>query len=105
MEAARWVPWLWASLSTVAFVVLWFWEVNRVLKDRNSTVESAATQRTVYQRRARAVPGNPETLAVLKRSESILRQAVDLYNEALRKPWRLLPGLLMGFRFYKEGQL
>ena len=46
--------------------------------------------------------GDPEAAAVLQRSESILRQAVDLYNKALRTPWRFLPGIIMGFRFYQE---
>ena len=63
-----WLPWLWAAVSTAAFIALWFWEVRRVLGDRRSTVDSAA----------------------------------DLYNKALRTPWRFLPGIIMGFRFYQE---
>lgn len=97
-----WLPWLWAAVSTAAFIALWFWEVHRVLRDRRSTVDSAADQRAVFRRRAKAVPGDPEAAAVLQRSESILRQAVDLYNKALRTPWRFLPGIIMGFRFYQE---
>lgn len=92
-----WLPWLWAAVSTAAFVA-----VRRVLRDRRSTVDSAADQRAVFRRRAKAVPGDPEAAAVLQRSESILRQAVDLYNKALRTPWRFLPGIIMGFRFYQE---
>ena len=28
-----WLPWLWAAVSTAAFIALWFWEVHRVLGD------------------------------------------------------------------------
>ena len=39
-----------------------------------------------------------ELLEVLRRSESIYRQAAEHYNTALCKPWAYLPGRLLGFR-------
>ena len=41
---SSWVAWLIAAVSTTAFLVLWFWEVRRVLRSRRSVVESAAAQ-------------------------------------------------------------
>ena len=43
------------------------------------------------------------TAAVLERSESIYRQAVDHYNQTLRKPWVYPPAALMGFRIIQNG--
>ena len=97
-----WIPWLLAIISTGAFVALWFWEARRVLNARRSTVESAAAQLAACQRRAGEARGDPDAAAVLARSESIWHQAVDLYNEALRKPWLYLPGTIMGFEIKKE---
>ena len=31
---SSWVAWLIAAVSTTAFLVLWFWEVRRVLRSR-----------------------------------------------------------------------
>ena len=45
-----WVAWLIAAVSTTAFLVLWFWEVRRVLRSRRSVVESAAAQLAACRR-------------------------------------------------------
>ena len=71
---SSWVAWLIAAVSTTAFLVLWFWEVRRVLRSRRSVVESAAAQLSVCR-----------------------RQAVAHYNDTLCKPWCRLPGHLLGF--------
>ena len=84
-----WVAWLIAAVSTTAFLVLWFWEVRRVLRSRRSVVESAAAQLAACRRQAAA--------QILARSESIYRQAVAHYNDTLCKPWCRLPGHLLGF--------
>ena len=80
-----WVAWLIAAVSTTAFLVLWFWEVRRVLR-------SAACRR-----QAAGVRYDPELAQILARSESIYRQAVAHYNDTLCKPWCRLPGHLLGF--------
>ena len=91
-----WFPWLIALSSTTLCLFLWFRDVRRIMTSRKSTVESAAGQLAVCRRKAAdAQSGSAE---VLKRSESIYRQAVDLYNAALHKPWICLPAALMGFR-------
>ena len=49
-----WVAWLIAAVSTTAFLVLWFWEVRRVLRSRRSVVESAAAQLALLLHMSRA---------------------------------------------------
>ena len=92
-----WVAWLIAAVSTTAFLVLWFWEVQRVLRSRRSVVESAAAQLSACRRQAAGVRYDPELAQILARSESIYRQAVAHYNDTLCKPWCYLPGHLLGF--------
>lgn len=101
----KWMPnlilWCVAIVSTVAAVVLWFREVRRLLQSGKSTVESAAGQLRVSRLKA-AEENNPESAEVLKRSESIYRQAVEYYNATLQKPWIYLPGRLMGYKKEEE---
>ena len=40
----QWLPWLIAFISLEVFIALWFWEVNREMLSRKSTVESARAQ-------------------------------------------------------------
>ena len=95
---SSWIAWIIALVCAVAFVALWFREAHHVLRTRKSTVESAAGQLAVC--REKAVNGNadPDTAAILERSENIYRQAVILYNDAVGKPWNSLPAMLMGFK-------
>ena len=93
-----WIAWLIASISTAAFVSLWFWEVRRILNDRKSTVDSAAGQLDAFRRRAAETCCDGELTQILRRSESIYHQAVDNYNRTFSCPWLYLPARLMGFR-------
>ena len=77
-----WIAWLIAAVCAAAFVALWFWEVRRMLTGRQSIVDSAASQVTAFHRRLAQTPADREAAAVLYRSESIYRQAVDNYNRA-----------------------
>ena len=78
----QWLPWLIAFISLEAFIALWFWEVNREMLSRKSTV---------------AHPEGEEYAAVLTRRESIFQQSVDHYNELFQRPWIGFPGRLLGF--------
>ena len=100
---SSWVAWLIAAVSTTAFLVLWFWEVRRVLRSRRSVVESAAAQLSACRRQAAGVRYDPELAQILARSESIYRQAVEHDHQALRQPWNCLPAALMGFRMIENG--
>ena len=95
---SSWIAWIIALISTTAFVVLWFREVRYVLTKRKSTVESAAGHLAVCREKVSSGPADPDAAAVLARSESIYRQAVTLYNDAVWKPWNSLPAMLMGFK-------
>ena len=88
---------LFAVFGIALCFYLWFRDVRRVMSERKSMVESAAIQVTVYREKALKIRGEPETAAVLERSERIYRQAVDRYNQALQKPGNYLPAHLMGF--------
>lgn len=93
-----WIPWLIAAVSTALCIFLWFRDVQRIMGDRKSTVESAARQFSACREKAAGSENSPECSAVLKRSESIYRQAVDHYCSTLYQPWIYLPAVAMGYR-------
>jgi len=93
----KWIIWLVAIASTSALVVLWFWEVRRLLRQHRSMVESARSQMDSCRRRAAGSSGDADTAQVLRRCEDIYRQAAEHYNETLRRPLIHIPGCLMGF--------
>ena len=93
-----WFGWLLAVVSTVGFVSLWFWEVRRVLRNYRSMVQCAAGQLVSCRKRLAQSQQDAALLEVLRRSESIYRQAAEHYNAALCKPWAYFPGRLLGFR-------
>ena len=92
-----------AVVSTAAFLFLWFRDVRRIMRERKSTVDSAKAQLNVFREKAHKARDDPDAAAVLERSESIYRQAVDHYNQTLRKPWVCLPAALMGFQMIQNG--
>lgn len=98
MPVLSWLACLAAIASTAVCLFLWFRDVRRVMRERQSMVKSAAGQLTVYRERLCRNPDDPETAAVLERSERIYRQAVDTYNQTLQKLWVCLPAALMGFK-------
>lgn len=93
-----WIAWLIAAVCAAAFVALWSWEVRRMLTGRQSIVDSAASQVTAFRRRLAQTPADREAAAVLYRSESIYRQAVDQLQPRAAPTMGLHPGRIMGFR-------
>ena len=93
-----WLGWLVAGVSTVGFVSLWFWEVRRVLRSYQSMVQSAAGQLMAYRKMLLRSQQDAALKEILRRSESIYRQAAEHYNTALCKAWAYFPGRLLGFR-------
>ena len=94
---ASWMIALVAVVSTAAFLFLWFRDVRRIMRERKSTVDSAKAQLNVFREKAHKARDDPDAAAVLERSESIYRQAVDIYNQTLQNAWNYLPARLMGF--------
>ena len=94
-----WFVWFSAVMGTAAALILWFRDVHRIMCQRQSTLQCAASQLAVCRRNAFKALADSDARAVAERSEKIYSQAVDLYNQTLRKPWYCLPALLMGFRF------
>ncbi|MBR5329498.1 MAG: hypothetical protein IKV45_04750 [Firmicutes bacterium] len=94
-----WMIGIVAIISTVICLFLWFRDVRRIMRDRKSTVESAAGQLKACRERACCNEQDLSAAEVLARSESIYQQAVAIYDRTLRKPGILLPAFLMGFRF------
>lgn len=95
-----WLGWFLAGISTAICLALWFWDVRKIMTTRRSTVDSAAGQLAVSREKART--GDPEAKEILVRSENIYRQAVELYNRAMKKPWIGLPGRLMGYQVIRK---
>lgn len=92
-----------AVISTALCIVLWFRDVRRIMKEQQSTVESARRQLVSSRARAAKARDDPDASAVLERSRNIYRQAVDHYNRTLRRPWVYPPAALMGFRMIQNG--
>lgn len=93
-----WGAWLIAIISTAVCLLFWFRDVRRIMRERKSTVEFAAAQLVSCQEMVNQATSASDAIAVLERSEDIYRQAVDIYNRTMRKPWIHLPAYLMGFR-------
>jgi len=93
-----------AVASTAICLFLWFRDARRILRERKSMVDSAAGQLASCRQKAAALCDDPEVKAVLKQSEKIYRQAVDIYNQTISKPWNYLPAVLMGFRPVGEAE-
>lgn len=97
-----WMIWVVAVAGIAVCLYLWGKDVRRVMRERKSTVESAAEQMASCRRKAAGMQYDPAVAKVVARSESIYRQSVELYHQALRKPWIGLPARLMGFRRIPE---
>ena len=97
----KWVIWLVAIASTSALVALWVWEVRQL----RSLGESARCQLAAFEKRAAEAAGNADVAEVLRRSESIYRQAAGSYNETLHRPWIYIPGRLMGFHYEEAAKV
>lgn len=100
---ASWLAPLIAILSTAICLFLWFRDVRRIMMEQKSTVESAKAQLVIFREKAQKSRDDSNVAAVLARSESIYRQAVEHYNRTLRRPWIYPPAALMGFRTIREG--
>ena len=94
------IAWLAAAVSSALCIFLWFRDVRRTMLERRRTVEFAEGQLRSNRRRAKEAGAGKDGAAVLERSVSIHRQAVDIYNHTLRKPWIYLPAIIMGFKMY-----
>ena len=66
--------------------------------ERKSTVESVAGQLAFSRKKAAEARYKPDATAVLKRSEGIYRQTVDICNKTRHKLWVFFPAFLMGFK-------
>lgn len=96
------VAWLIAGCSTTAFIVLWFCMVRRELRIKQSMLESAEIQLAIVHEQCAEAQDDPDKQGILNRSLDIYRQAIERYNETLRKPWNIVPGFLMGYRLKKD---
>ena len=92
------VAWIIAGVSTLVCLTLWFREVGRVMRERKSTVDSAAAQLEICRRRVAQSMEDADASAVLARSEDIYRQAVAQYHYQLERPLNRLPAMLLGYR-------
>lgn len=90
--------WLFAIVSMILCLYLWFRDVKRIMEERKSTVESASGQFCSCRKRVASARNDPEIKKVYERSREIYLQAVELYDLDLKKPRNYLPALLMGFR-------
>ena len=86
-----------AIVSITGYFVFWLRSVRRTMLAYQEVVDIARDQLSVWQKKAEE-NSDLETLEVLDRSEDVYRQAVNLYNDELSRPWIYLPASLMGFR-------
>ncbi len=94
-----------AGLSTAAFLTLWFVISYRELAHKKLGVAAAAEQvqmhRTLF-RQARGGPDAKTAKRMFDTSRLIYAEAAKCYNNTLKKPIYLFPGLIMGFRLLSE---
>ena len=55
-----WPIYLIAIISTVGCIILWFRDVRRVMREQESTVESAHRELAVWRDKAQKAQGDPE---------------------------------------------
>ena len=91
------LAWVIAGVSTLVCLTLWFREVGRVMRERKSTVDSAAAQLEICRRRVAQSMEDEAAAAVLARSEDIYRQAVAQYHRQLQRPFIRLPAAILGY--------
>lgn len=94
---SAWLGWLIAIISTAACLTFWFRDARRIMRKHLSMLECAAGQLSVCRKKA-ASGDQTQNAEVLQRSERIYQQALDIYNQALHKPWIGVPAYLMGYR-------
>jgi len=99
-----WIMGLIAAVSTAVCLFLWFRDVRRNMRDRQSTVESAARQLSSCRSKVISAKDDPRAADVFERSKKIYVQAVELYNQTLEKAWVFLPARLMGFRHISKDE-
>ena len=92
-----WLGWFIAIASTMACLVFWFRDVRRIMREHQSMLECARSQLSVCRKKT-AEGDQSQNAVILERSERIYRQALDIYNQTLRKPWICIPAYLMGYR-------
>lgn len=93
-----WIVWIVAAAGMAVCVYQWFGKVQRIMGERKSNMEMAAGQLAACRRMTIAARYDPELAETLAHSESIYRQAEELYNRAFYRPWVWLPAVLIGFR-------
>ncbi len=102
---STWMAYTIAAVSTTALIALWFWVARRELYAKQSMVEAAERQFTASRNEYNRVKDGPEQAKaqeILKRSQSVYRQAIGIFNSTLRKPWNAIPALFLGFRQKSE---
>ena len=90
--------WAAAAAAVLTGLLLWFRKVLRLMRERKRMVDSAAGQLRACRNMAASAKDDPAAAAILERSEHIYRQAVDIYNRAMRTLWVYPMARLMGFR-------
>ncbi len=100
-----WVAYTVAAVSTTAFIILWFFVVRKELYAKQSMVEAAQCQLTAcLEEYTHPKDGHEQAKVqeILKRSQSVYRQTVNIYNRTLRRPWNAIPAFFFGYRRKKD---
>ena len=96
------IPWLIAAVTTALCLFLWFKDIKKTMQNRKYMVESAYAQLLTCHQKAISSHHSPEDIAVLKQSEKIYSQSVDIYNKTINKPWVYIPSAVMGIKPVKK---
>lgn len=84
-------------VGITGYFLFWLRGVQRTMLAYQEMVDEAREQLSVWKKRAEE-NSDLETLEILVRSAHIYRQAVNLYNDELSRPWIYLTARLIGFR-------
>ena len=95
-------------LISIVFVTLWFYLSQNKLYEKKRTVESAKAQLNSCLNDYIRTCDNIETeksRAILDISHDIYKQSVQLYNDAIQKPWHAIPAFFLGFNHFTDSEM
>ena len=90
-----------AIISTIGFLSLWFYIVNKEMnfyKNSLNSAKSCLESHTKRYKQERSTERRHDAYNVLEIGFNIYLQTIENYNRAIKKPQNIIPAFLMGFK-------
>ncbi len=103
------IPYFIASISSIAFFILWFITSYKELTNKKQEVMAASEQvlmhRTLLNIQEQGSPNVHAAKRMLDTSYMIYEETVKSYNLVLKNPIHHFSGFMMGFRFISDNEI